>query len=65
MGYFITVLTVRKPAGAKAGASVFILLVNGGRTSSRQQQVALRIEEGLLSWPRKPEVVAIGEWSRL
>lgn len=40
MGYSSPALTCVKASRRKAGASVFVLLVNGGRTSSRQQPVA-------------------------
>ena len=40
-GLLITGTNLRESQQAqKAGASVFVLLVNGGRTSSRQQPVA-------------------------
>lgn len=40
MGYSSPVPICVKASRRKAGASVFVLLVNGGRTSSRQQPVA-------------------------
>lgn len=62
MGYSSPALTCVKASRRKAGASVFVLLVNGGRTSSRQQPVAsVSLKKRFIIPAAQPEVVAIGE----
>ncbi len=59
MGYSSPALTCVKASRRKSCASVFVLLVNGGRTSSRQQPGQAATEEAIIELAAQPEVVAL------
>lgn len=61
MGYSSPVPICVKASRRKAGASVFVLLVNGGRTSHDSSQWQAVTEEAIIELAAQPEVVAIGE----